>query len=190
MPLGLQMTVGIWLFMFFMRVIDWIIFRNTLYDRWGLIPLRSAKPNHLLSWIFYPFIHSSWAHFWGNSVAYLILGSIIALPNPEGFVLATAVIMIMAALGIWLFQTGDGATVGSSVFITGFFGYILLVGFFTKNSQAIIIAIVVFAFYYGLLRLVFIPQKGNVSNVGHFFGFLSGIFAAWLWSWLLNNQVV
>ncbi len=190
LPQGLQMTVGLWFFMLFLRLVDWLFFRNNMYQRWGIIPLRSEVPNHLLSWFLYPFIHSSWRHFGSNSIPFLILGSIIALPTFEGFVVTTAVIMIVAALGIWLFQSGNSATVGSSVFITGFFGFILLVGFFTRDSQALIIALVVFAFYYGLLRLVFIPQGGNISNVGHFFGFLGGVLAAWVYSYMLQNQMI
>lgn len=190
LPQGVQMTLGIWLFMFFMRLVDWIFFRNNMYQRWGLIPLRSETPNHILSWVLFSFIHSSWGHFWSNSIPFLILGSIIAVPNTEGFVVITAVIMMVAALGIWLIQRGNTATVGSSVFVTGFLGYILLIGIFTRSSQAFIIAVIVFAFYYGMLRLVFIPQEGNVSNVGHFFGFIGGGMAAWTWSFMLANQVV
>jgi membrane associated rhomboid family serine protease len=115
------------------------------------------------------------------------MATIIALPNPQEFVVATAVIILIVDLGVWLFEARNGATAGASGLVTGYFGYILLRGFFTKDTSAIIIALVVLAFYYGILRMVFIPRKGPVSNIGHFFGFVGGVAAAWVWSLILQQ---
>lgn len=181
-PPGLQSVLALYAFMLVMRLIDWIVFRDSMVSRLGLWGLRSRHGNRALAWPLNHFVHVSWQHLWGNTLPWLIMGSIIALPDPQAFMVTTAVIMLLVDVGVWLFEARPGATVGASGLVMGFFGFILLRGFFTRESTAVIIALVVLAFYYGLLRVVFIPKKGPVSNVGHFFGFVGGVAGAWLWS--------
>ncbi|MCL4262622.1 MAG: rhomboid family intramembrane serine protease [Anaerolineae bacterium] len=187
LPDGLQIVVGLYAIMLVIRLIDWIIFRDSMVARFGLRGLRAPKGNHFLAWLLNPFIHLNWRHLWSNSIGWLPMAAIIALPDPQEFLLATAVIIIIDNLGLWLFEKGNVVTAGASGMITGYFGFLLLRGFFTRDTAAVIIGFVMVGVYYGLLRLIFIPQKGNVSNVGHFFGFLGGVAAAWLWSFILQQ---
>jgi membrane associated rhomboid family serine protease len=188
LPPGLQVVSGVYGFMLLLRLIDWIIFRDSMISRFGLWGLRARRPNRILAWFLNPFIHANWRHLWANSLPWLLMASLIALPLPLAFVVATAVIMAVSDLGIWLFEARNGATAGASGLVMGYFGFILLNGFFTKNSAAVIIGLVVLAFYYGLLRVIFIPQRGPISNVGHFFGFVGGVTAAWVWSVILERS--
>ncbi|GIK58214.1 MAG: rhomboid family intramembrane serine protease [Chloroflexi bacterium] len=185
LPEGLQIVLGLYGIMLVIRLIDWIIFRDGMINRFGLRGMRAPKGNHFLAWILNPFIHLNWRHLWSNSVGWLPMATIIALLDTQEFLLATAVIIIIGNLGLWLFEKGNVVTAGASGMITGYFGFLLLRGFFTRDTTAVIIGFVMLAVYYSLLRLIFIPQKGNVSNVGHFFGFLGGVAAAWLWSFIL-----
>lgn len=187
LPPGLQVVLGLYGFMLLMRLIDWIIFRDSMINRFGLYGVRINRRNHFLAWVLNPFIHGNWRHLWGNSVPWLVMATIIALPHLQEFAIVTAVIVLVGNLGVWLFEARNGATAGASGLITGYFGYILLRGFFTRDTQAVMIALVILAVYYGVLRLIFIPQKGAVSNVGHFFGFVGGIAAAWGWSLILQQ---
>ncbi|MCP4361448.1 MAG: rhomboid family intramembrane serine protease [Chloroflexi bacterium] len=186
-PVGLQAVLGLWLIMLIVRLLDWVIFRNRMGGRYGLYSMRSNHRNSIFAWIVHPFIHGSWGHFGGNSIPFLILGTIIALPSMLEFLTATLIILFILNLGVWFFEVRDFPTVGASGLITGYFGFILLRGFFARDAQEVIIALVVLAFYYSLFRIIFRPQGGNVSNVGHFWGFIGGVLAAWVWP-LISQQ--
>lgn len=190
LPPGLQVVTAVYAFMLLIRLIDWILFRDKMASKYGLWGMRAKHPNSLFAWVLNHFIHGNWRHLWSNSLPFLVMATIIGLDDPQEFVVATAVIMVMVDLGIWLFEASNLPTVGASGLVTGYFGYILLSGFFTKDTASVIIALIVLALYYGLLRIVFIPQKGNISNVGHFFGFVGGVGAAWVWSLILQQQIV
>jgi len=187
LPEGLRVVLAVYGFMLVMRLLDWIIFRNEMVQRFGLWGRRSKHGNHILGWVLNPFIHLNWRHLWGNTVGWLPMAAIIALPDSQEFLLATAVIMLIVDLGIWLFQPGNTVTAGASGLVTGYFGFLLLRGFFTKDAQSVIIGLVVFALYYGLLSFIFLPKKGNISNIGHFWGFVGGVAAAWIWSLILQR---
>lgn len=187
LPPGLQVVLALYGFMLFIRLVDWIIFRDGMTGRFGLWGVRAKHGSHFLAWFLNPFIHVNWRHLWGNSLPWLIMAAIIALPSLQEYVLATTIIILVGDVGVWLFEARNGATAGASGMVTGYFGHILLRGFFMRDASQAVIALVVFAFYYSILRLVFIPQKGTVSNVGHFFGFAGGVLAAWIWAFILRQ---
>ena len=67
----------------------------------------------------------------------------------------------------------------ASGLILGYFGSILSSIFFSPDLVTIILAVVVAVLYLGLIKQV-VPLKQGVSTMGHLFGFLGGIAAAWL----------
>jgi membrane associated rhomboid family serine protease len=58
--------------------------------------------------------------------------------------------------------------------------FIFISGFIKKDIQSIGISIVI-AFLYGSLLFGVIPSKASVSWESHLFGFLVGLYLAWLY---------
>jgi len=94
-------------------------------------------------------------------------------------VFVTAVIWVLAGLGVWLTAPYGSVTVGMSGVIFGWLTYLLVRGFFARSGTQILLALVVFFFWGGILLGV-LPGQANVSWQGHLFGALAGVLAAWL----------
>ena len=79
---------------------------------------------------------------------------------------------------VWLVGRPETVHIGASGVIFGLIGYLMFLGLFRRNWKAVIISVVVTLFYGGALYsfLVYVP---GISWSGHFFGFLSGVLAAW-----------
>jgi membrane associated rhomboid family serine protease len=63
--------------------------------------------------------------------------------------------------------------------IFGWLMYLLVRGFFPRSGTQILLAVVVFLLWGGILLGV-VPGQEGVSWQGHLFGALAGVFAAWL----------
>ena len=126
-----------------------------------------------------PLLHGNRRHLFLNTLPLLLLGGLAMLSGLEQFWLATAVIILIQGLGIWLFGTANTGHVGASGLILGYFGFVLLRGFFQTNYPLIVVALIIGLMYRHVFRLILIKQPG-ISSSGHFFGFVGGVFAAWL----------
>ena len=80
---------------------------------------------------------------------------------------------------MWLTAPAGSVTVGMSGVIFGWLTYLLVRGFFARSGTQIVLALVVFFLWGGILLGVFPGQEG-VSWQGHLSGALAGVFAAWL----------
>jgi membrane associated rhomboid family serine protease len=129
--------------------------------------------------LFAPLLHNGIRHLLANSLALATLLTISLMYSRQ---LTAVAILIMALAGgaaIWLFGTGHTVHIGASGIIFGLVGYLLAIGIFRRELPALIVSLVVLAYYGWTLFSLFIVLPG-VSWSGHFFGFLSGILAAWL----------
>jgi membrane associated rhomboid family serine protease len=183
LPAGLQSVLLSLLFMYLMHISDGLLFKRRLAASYSIKP---RKSNRLLSPMLAHTLHNNWGHLFGNSVPFVVLGSIIALPKVQAFWLTTISVMVVGGLGTWILGSG-GNHLGASGLVTGYFGYILSQGFFNQDSQSVMVGILVGVFYFGIFRMVFRRFKG-VSNVMHFFGFFGGVLGAWLMPWM--NQLI
>ncbi len=131
--------------------------------------------------LFAPVLHGDWAHLFANTVPLLVLGFLVLLSGIARGLAATGIVWVVGGLGTWL--TGGSYTnhIGASVLIFGLLAYLLVRGVFTRNFGQILLGIVVFVFYGGLLWGV-LPSTPGVSWQGHLFGAVGGVAAAWLLS--------
>ena len=70
--------------------------------------------------------------------------------------------------------------------IFGYFGYLLLRGYFERSFAAAFLSVIVAALY-GSLVFGVLPTVPGVSWQGHLFGFAGGILAAWLLATQLSD---
>jgi len=126
-----------------------------------------------------PFLHFSWQHIEGNTVPLFVLGVLAAYRSLVKFLLATLIIAVVSGLAVWLFQSGSELTVGASGLIFGYFGYVLVRGFFDRNLLDIGLGAIAGVLYWTILQVA-IPGTPGISWIGHLGGLLGGVLAAWV----------
>jgi membrane associated rhomboid family serine protease len=123
-----------------------------------------------------PLLHGTWGHLVANTVPFLVFGFLTMAGGIGQFVMVTATIWLLGGLGVWL--TGnDGYHLGASGLIFGWLVFLLTRGFFARNAKQIGLAVVLFAFWGGILFGV-LPGQPGVSWQSHLFGALAGLVAA------------
>jgi len=126
-----------------------------------------------------PFLHFSWQHIEGNSLPLFVLGVLAAYRSISRFLLVTLIVAVTSGLAVWLFQSSNELTVGASGLIFGYFGYVLVRGFFDRSLVDIGVGLVAGLLYWTILEVA-IPGTPGVSWIGHVGGLVGGVLAAWL----------
>jgi membrane associated rhomboid family serine protease len=126
-----------------------------------------------------PFLHFSWQHIEGNSLPLFVLGVLAAYRSISRFLLVSLIVAVTSGMAVWLFQSSNELTVGASGLIFGYFGYVLIRGFFDRNLLDIGLGVVAGLLYWTILQVA-IPGTPGVSWIGHLGGLVGGIAAAWL----------
>lgn len=123
-----------------------------------------------------PFMHAGFGHLMANTLPFLILGFIAAARGLGKFLAASLIIIVVGGLGVWFLSSAN--TLGSSILIFGFFGYLVGRGIFERRLLDIGIAVAVVAVY-GTMIFGVIPGDPGISWQGHLFGLIGGILASW-----------
>lgn len=131
--------------------------------------------------LFAPVLHDDWNHLFANTVPLLVLGFLVLLSGIARGLAATGIIWLVGGFGTWLTGADNSNHIGASVIVFGWLAYLLVRGFFTRSFGQILIGVVVFFVYGGLLWGV-LPSLPYVSWQGHLFGAVGGVLAAWLLS--------
>lgn len=142
----------------------------------GIVPRQGEGLDGIL---FAPVLHGDWAHLLGNTLPFLIFGFLAMAGGVRQFVLVTATIWILGGAAVWLVGGPDTYHVGASGVIFGWLGFLLTRGFFARSGRQILLAIVLFAGWGGVLLGV-LPGQPGISWQGHLFGALAGVLAAWM----------
>ncbi|PVE95102.1 rhomboid family intramembrane serine protease [Microbacterium sp. TPD7012] len=144
--------------------------------------LRSWDVTGLGGIVLGPLLHANWAHLIANSVPFLVLGCLVAVEGARRFWAVTSIVAIVGGLGTWLVNAPGTLTVGASVLVFGYFGYVVMrvfaPGRVAHRILYAVIALIVIALYGGsMLAGVFGAAEG-VSWQGHLFGAVGGGVAA------------
>ncbi|KKZ12441.1 MAG: hypothetical protein TE42_04640 [Candidatus Synechococcus spongiarum SP3] len=124
-----------------------------------------------------PLVHGDWRHLLGNSVSLLILGSLVGLQG-RGQLWQVSIISAMASgVGIWLVAPHNTVHVGASGIVFGYWGALLLMGWFQRRPLGILLSIACLVLFSEMVVGLF-PGAPGVSWQGHLFGFLGGVLAA------------
>ena len=145
-------------------------------DEGGVRPLESEG---LIGIVFQPFLHGDWAHLIGNSVALLVLGSIIALSGLAPLIRVTLVSWVLSGLVSWLIGGVGTLHIGASGIVFGYIFYVIVRGLFSRRFLHLLIGLVI-GFYYGLEALAGLsPMLDGVSWQGHLGGAVGGVVSAY-----------
>jgi membrane associated rhomboid family serine protease len=125
-----------------------------------------------------PFLHLSWTHIEGNSGPLFIFGFLAAYRGVVKFLGVTLFVMVTSGIAAWAFSSDHTVTAGASGVIFGYFGYVMVRGFFDRHVIDIILGAVMalsFAYQFSVL----LPHQG-ISWQGHVGGLVGGVAAGWI----------
>ena len=167
----LGLTAVFWIVEF----VDLFFFQRRL-DGFGIQPHSLIGLRGIL---FAPFLHGGFGHLITNTIPFLTLGWLTMIQETSDFFIVSIVTMLVGGLGTWLFGAPDSVHIGASILIFGYLGFLLFRGYFQKNLPSIILSVIVFFVYGGLIWGV-LPSRVGISWQGHLFGFIGGAIAAWM----------
>ncbi|NJL84005.1 MAG: rhomboid family intramembrane serine protease [Chloroflexaceae bacterium] len=154
------------------EIADAVFFQGHL-DRYGIVPRHFIGLRGIL---LAPFLHGGFVHLTANTLPFLTLGWLVMVQETSDFFIVTLFSMVIGGLGVWLFGAPN-VHIGASGVIFGYLGFLLLRGYFQRNVPSILLSILVFFLYGGLIWGV-LPADPRISWEGHLFGFLGGVLAA------------
>lgn len=144
--------------------------------------LRSWDLQGLLGIVLGPLLHANWAHLIANTGPLLVLGCLVAVEGAARFWTVTAFAAVIGGLGTWLFNAPGTLTVGASVLVFGYFGYVVLRVFsparLAHRLLYAAIALIVIVLYGGAMLGGVFDAAAGVSWQAHLFGAIGGGLAA------------
>lgn len=140
--------------------------------------IRPRQVSGIKGVFFAPFLHFGLGHLISNTVPFLVFGWLIMLRQTWHLFYVFLVSMIVAGVGVWLIGS-SGVHLGASGVIFGMFGFLVSYGFFERKVGSILLSLGVGFFYGGMIWGV-LPTMQRISWESHLFGFVGGLFAAYL----------
>ncbi|MEP0869315.1 rhomboid family intramembrane serine protease [Trichocoleus desertorum AS-A10] len=161
--------ICIWL----LEIVDSFVLGNAL----NVFGIRPRSISGLRGILFAPFLHGGLGHLMANTIPFLVLGWFVMLREVSDFFIVSLITILASGLGVWLFGSPNSIHIGASGLIFGYFGFLLLRGYFEKSAVGIAFSLLVGTLYGSLIWGV-LPVSNGISWEGHLFGFLGGVLAA------------
>lgn len=124
--------------------------------------------------LFSPFIHGSISHFLSNLLPLCILMFLVSLQGIKRLLIISALSILLTGTAVWLLA-GSGYHVGASGLIYSYFGFLLVNGLVKKEFKYLVISVITFIGYGGLIFGV-LPGQMGISWESHLLGFVVGGF--------------
>lgn len=169
----IQLLGGFVLTLWILELVDLMLFQGRL-NRLGIRPRRLVG---LRGIVFAPLLHGNLGHLAANTIPLVVLGWLIMLNGINTFLTVTAIAWFISGLGTWLFGGFNTNHIGASGLVFGYFGYLVLRGYFEQSFSAIAIAVLV-GLLYGSMIWGVLPIHQGKSWQSHLFGFIGGGVAA------------
>ena len=174
-----SLFLGIW----GLRFLDQFFLRDWLINRFGFVAQAPLSPFRLF---FSNFLHGNPSHLIGNTRPLLAFSGIAALmlPSVNLLLLLFLFLIVIQGMGVWIFGQKSSSHIGASGLALGLFSFDVSHGLFAGGwvtAVAILLLLISGRSAYRALTSRGTLQNGaQISVVGHLWGFLSGIFAAYL----------
>lgn len=169
----LLFPIGVVGLMWLVKIIE--VIQNYKYTRWGIFP---RDIDGLVGIIAAPFIHSDWQHLMSNSIPMLALMSMVMVFYRRVAIPSIIIITLFTGFTVWLFAR-DAYHVGASGVVYGLVAFLAWTGIFRRNLKSIILALVILVAFGGYFHGI-VPNKEGTSWESHLFGGMVGIFTAFL----------
>ncbi|WP_353113830.1 rhomboid family intramembrane serine protease [Microbacterium sp.] len=151
-------------------------------DRFAVYGIRSWDLSSAPGLVLAPLLHAGWGHLIANSLPFLVLGCLVAVEGTGRFWIVTGAAALVGGVGTWLFNIPGTITVGASVLVFGYFGYVVLRVFVPGRVSHRIayaaIAVIVVVLYGGSMLAGVFGAAPGISWQAHLFGAIGGGLAA------------
>jgi len=125
-----------------------------------------------------PFLHFSWAHLEGNSGPLFIFGFLAAYRGVAKFAALTGLVVLISGLAAWFSESPSAIGAGASGVVFGYFGYIMVRGFFDRHVIDMLVGVVM-ALCFAYQFTVLLPHA-NIGWQAHIGGLVGGLLGGWL----------
>jgi membrane associated rhomboid family serine protease len=170
---ALFVMVGVLAVLWIIQIINWADGYRLTQD-YGIQGRDLATLPYILT---APFLHVSWAHIEGNSGPLFIFGFLAAYRGVAKFGLLSLLVVLTSGLAAWFFEAPHTVGVGASGVVFGYFGYIMVRGFFDRHAIDMLIgAVMALCFAYQFTVLV--PHAG-IGWQDHIGGLVGGVAGGW-----------
>ena len=142
--------------------------------QYGVIPRTLTGLRGIL---FAPFLHANMQHLIANTIPFLAMGWLVMLRDARHFLPVTLFAMLGSGLMAWLLGAPGSVHIGASGVIFGYFGFLLLGGWYARSFVSIMLSLLV-AVVWGGLVLGIAPGQVGISWQSHLGGFIAGVLAA------------
>ena len=142
--------------------------------QYGVIPRTLTGLRGIL---FAPFLHANMQHLIANTIPFLAMGWLVMLRDARHFRPVTLFAMLGSGLMAWLLGAPGSVHIGASGVVFGYFGFLLLGGWYARSFMSISLSILV-AVMWGGLVLGIAPGQVGISWQSHLGGFIAGVLAA------------
>jgi membrane associated rhomboid family serine protease len=159
----------------------WVIQIANWADSYGLtfqFGIRGRDVASLPDIVTAPFLHFSWAHIEGNSGPLFIFGFLAAYRGVAKFAGVTALVVVVSGLAAWFAESPGTVGAGASGVVFGYFGYIMVRGFFDRHAIDVLVGAVM-ALCFAYQFTVLLPHAG-IGWQAHIGGLVGGILAGWV----------
>jgi membrane associated rhomboid family serine protease len=171
---ALFVMVGVLAVLWIIQIFNWAD-HYQLTAQYGIRGRDVASLPHIIT---APFLHFSWAHIEGNSGPLFIFGFLAAYRGVAKFIGVTALVVIISGLAAWFTESSGTVGAGASGVVFGYFGYIMVRGFFDRHAIDMLIGAVM-ALCFAYQFTVLLPHAG-IGWQAHIGGLVGGILAGWL----------
>lgn len=161
------------LVMWIVEILDVVVFQHHL----NIYGIRPRSVQGLRGILCAPFLHSGFAHLSANSVPFFVLAWLVTSHGIRQFIFVTIIVITLGGLGVWLIAPANSVHIGASGLVFGYFGFLLLWGFFEKSLATVATSLIV-GFLYGGLIFGVLPSTPGISWQSHLFGFAAGVLSA------------
>ncbi|MCB5280837.1 MULTISPECIES: rhomboid family intramembrane serine protease [unclassified Arthrobacter] len=145
----------------------------------GVFGLRPRSPDGILDILTFPLLHANLAHLFSNTLPLIIFGFLVLLSGLRVFFTTLALSWLASGAAVWLIG-GLRVTVGASGLVFGLLAFLLVRGFFNRNWWQILLSVVLFLSYGGILFGVLPTVTAFISWQAHLGGAIGGVLAALL----------
>ena len=142
--------------------------------RFGIVP---RTTDGLFGILAAPFLHVNMAHLVTNTISFLLFGWLVMLRDRRHFGVVTLMAMLGSGLLSWTLGAPGSVHIGASGVVFGYFGFLLLAGFYARSAGSIVLSLAVAVLWGGTVFGV-LPGTPGVSWQGHLGGFIGGVLGA------------
>jgi membrane associated rhomboid family serine protease len=171
---ALFVMVGFLAILWIIQIVNWADHYH-LTSSYGIIPHNVSRLPDILT---APFLHFSWAHIEGNSGPLFIFGFLAAYRGLAKFFGVTVLVILTSGFAGWLFESGNSLGAGASGVVFGYFGYIMVRGFFDRHAIDMLLGVVM-ALCFAYQFTVLLPHQG-IGWQTHIGGLVGGVAAGWI----------